>query len=308
MRAARLTLGPLLFNWPAERVADLYRRIADEAPVDGVVLGEVVCAKRPVPARALAEAVERLERAGKEVVFATLALVMQPRERRTLRELVEQADRRIEANDATALALLRGRPHLVGPYVGVYNEAALAVLAAGGAHRVCLGPELSLDMIGRLAAAALSLPDMALEVVAFGRLPLAISARCYHARAHGLHKDGCRFVCGRDPDGLAVDTLDGEPFLAVNGVQVLSGTHASLMRDLPALRMAGIDRFRLSPHSGDMVAVAELFRAALDGRIDPAEGQRRLASAFPEARFANGFLQGGAGKFWLDQRAAATVG
>jgi collagenase-like PrtC family protease len=42
----RLTLGPLLFNWPAERWRDFYARIADEAPVDRVVLGEVVCSKR----------------------------------------------------------------------------------------------------------------------------------------------------------------------------------------------------------------------------------------------------------------------
>jgi collagenase-like PrtC family protease len=29
------------------------------------------------------------------------------------------------------------------------------------------------------------------EVQIFGRLPLALSARCYHARAHGRTKDSC---------------------------------------------------------------------------------------------------------------------
>ena len=41
-----LTLGPLLFNWKPERRRDFYARVADEAPVDCVYLGEVVCSKR----------------------------------------------------------------------------------------------------------------------------------------------------------------------------------------------------------------------------------------------------------------------
>ncbi|HUI94161.1 MAG TPA: U32 family peptidase, partial [Xanthobacteraceae bacterium] len=36
-----LTLGPVLFNWPADRWRDFYVRIADEAPVDRVCVGEV---------------------------------------------------------------------------------------------------------------------------------------------------------------------------------------------------------------------------------------------------------------------------
>jgi len=306
MRPAFLTMGPILFNWSADRLADFYRRVADEAPVDTVVLGEVVCAKRPVPANALAEAVERLERAGKEVVFATLALVMQPGERKLVRDRVAQADHRpIEGNDATALALLHGQPHHVGPYVAVYNEVALRALAAGGAKRLCLGPDLGIEDIRSLAGAAD--PEIALEATVFGRLPLAISARCYHARAHGLRKDGCQFVCERDPDGMAVDTVDGDPFLTVNGVQVLSGTYTSLMPQLESLRAVGIDRFRLSPHVGDMVTTAELFRAVLDGRVAPEEGQRQVAALFPEARFANGFFHGGAGKFWVDNTMPAAV-
>ncbi len=41
-----LTLGPVLFNWAPERWRDFYFRIADEAPLDIVYLGEVVCFKR----------------------------------------------------------------------------------------------------------------------------------------------------------------------------------------------------------------------------------------------------------------------
>ena len=56
------------------------------------------------------------------------------------------------------------------------------------------------------------MPQLATEVFAFGKVPLAMSARCYHARAHKLTKDNCRFVCEKDPDGMPVKTLDGAGF------------------------------------------------------------------------------------------------
>jgi len=40
------SLGPCLFNWKPEKLRDFYFRIADEADVDCVHLGEVVCFKR----------------------------------------------------------------------------------------------------------------------------------------------------------------------------------------------------------------------------------------------------------------------
>jgi len=95
--------------------------------------------------------------------------------------------------------------------------------------RLCLPPELPAEAVTRIAAAV---PELAVEVFGFGRVPLAIATRCYHARVRGLHKDSCRFVCAEAPDGLAVDTLDGQHFLAVNGVQTLSYTCANLIEDV----------------------------------------------------------------------------
>ncbi len=40
---ATLSLGPVLFNWDAEDKRDFYFRIADEALLDAVYVGEVVC-------------------------------------------------------------------------------------------------------------------------------------------------------------------------------------------------------------------------------------------------------------------------
>lgn len=289
---AALTLGPVLFNWPAERWRDFHFRIADEAPVDTVHVGEIVCSKRaPFLAEHIPAVIERLAAAGKEVVLSTPALVTTDRERQGVASLIADAEYLIEANDIGALRLLSGKRHAIGPLVNVYNESALAWVARQGAFRVCLPPELSRDAIAAIAKAAVE-AGVALEVMAFGRLPLAISARCYHARAHGLHKDGCQFICGQDDDGMTVTTLDGEPFLAVNGTQTLSQTYNALVAELPELRAMGVTRFRLSPHSFDMVAVARIYRDLLDGRVDTAEATARLSAMVGEAGLSNGFYQG----------------
>lgn len=290
---ATLTLGPLLFNRPADRWRDFYARIADEAPVDYVHLGEVVCSKRlPFYIDSMPQAIARLRRAGKRVVLSSLALVTLKREREMCADLAASGDLDIEVNDLTMLAYLApGRAFTVGPLVNVYNEDTLAFLAGRGARRVCLPPELPRDSVAVLARAAAA-HGVAAEVWAFGRVPLAISGRCYHARVHGLAKDNCQFVCGQDADGLTVTTLDREKFLSVNGVQTLSFTYANLLGDLERLQAAGVSSFRLSPHSCDMVAVAEKFRQVLDRRADAEEAGRALAGLLPEAAFSNGFLAG----------------
>jgi len=294
---AKLTLGPVLFHWGAEAWRDFYFRIADEADVDTVHVGEVVCWKRaPIYAKHLEAVCERLSHAGKEVVLSSLALVMNDAETDGLRALAGQDRYWVEANDMAACALLSGRDHVVGPYVNVYNEGTLAALAARGARRVCLPPELPRETLAALAKDA----PAELEVQAFGRFPLALSARCYAARARGLAKDACKFVCGEDGDGLPVETLDGELFLAVNGTQTLSGACGSLIAELAALRAMGIGRFRLSPQKVDMVAVAAVFRAVAEGRMDAAEGDETLADLVPaEMPFANGFFHGAEGAAFL---------
>lgn len=298
-----ITLGSVLFNWPGERWRDFYFRIADEAQVDHVVIGETVCSKRaPFFEEHVPPVIERLERAGKTVVLSTLIMPTLERERRQIAEIARSSERLVEANDMAAVRQLKGRPHWIGPYVNVYNEAAQAYLARQGATRICLPPELPLSSVRAIAG---NCPMVDVEVFAFGRLPLAISARCYHARVHGLAKDSCQFVCEQDADGLDVLTVDSEPFLAINGVQTMSHAYACLIQELPGLDSAGIKRFRLSPHSVDMVAVADLFRATLDRRCEPAAADAALRALAPNIRFANGFAHGAEGVRWLAREAYA---
>jgi collagenase-like PrtC family protease len=290
--AARLTLGPLLFNWSADRYRDFYYRIADEAPVERVCIGEVICSKRqPFLQECIVSVAERLERGGKQVVLSSLALPTLEREIRHDWELAGSG-RIIEVNDASLIAALKGRTFHVGPFLNVYNEATVEYLARRGARLVALPPELPTSSILGIAGAR---GDMEIEVWAFGRIPLAISARCYHARAHKLSKDSCQFVCGNDLDGLAVETLDDRGFLAINGVQTLSYTYANLIREVADLADKGVGSFRLSPHTCDMVAVAQTFSSVLRGNLDCDEAMVRLEELRIGAPFSNGFLRGSAG-------------
>ena len=86
-------------------------------------------------------------------------------------------------------------------------------------------------------------------------MPLAISARCAHARAKGNIKDNCKFVCGDEPDGLPLRTLAGQSFLTLNGVQTVSHTCQVLLPEIPELIDQGMSGFRLSPQNCDMVVV-----------------------------------------------------
>ena len=291
-----LAMGPVLFNWPADKWLNFYTRLADEAPIDVVYLGEVVCSKRtPFYLGVMADAIERLESGGKTVVLSTLASITLMRERKECAELVRCGSCEIEVNDLTALKHCEGgRRFYVGPYVNVYNEDTLSFLAGLGARSICLPPELPFASVETLAAAARSL-SVECEVWAFGRMPLAISGRCYHARVDGLTKDSRQFGCARDGDGLAVETLDKKGILAINGVQTMSHTYCNIVTHVDYLAAAGVTSLRLSPHSCDMVAISRTFRDRLDGCLSSEEALAVIQGTCGPVAFSNRFLFGEAG-------------
>lgn len=296
-KRAALSLGPIYYLWDGPKWRDFYFRIADEAAVEHVTIGETVCFKRQHFSEPhVAEVIDRLEAAGKRVTFSTLAMVTLERESRHVRELIRDSAHSVEANDLSALGLLKGVAHSIGPLVNVYNAATARTLAARGAENICLPPELPAASIQRMLNA---MPDFSFELFAFGRMPLAISARCAHARSKGLTKDSCQFICGEDPDGLPLRTLDRQSFLVLNGVQTMSSSCAVLLDDLLPLVAAGLARIRLSPQDCDMVRVASLYRAVLDGRIGGDEALVELATVYPGVRFSNGFLHQREGATWI---------
>ncbi len=337
MSIAKLTLGPLLFNWEPEKKRDFYFRMADEAPVDCVYVGEVVCGKRaPFFAAYRDEVIERLQKAGKQVVLSSLALLTTPRE---LSELKEDAAKGlwIEANDVAAVQALanknspplaggvrggvgdaidpspaktkhlpsqaqvfasspaRGEAYsfhpsfVVGPTINVMNEGTMDYLVEAGARRIVFASEMNGKALATLARRR---KEVEKEVQVFGRQSLAVSMRCYHARANGRDKDHCRLACKADPDGLEIETLTGQKIFAVNGTQTLSYGYLLLAEEALALHKAGVTYFRLSPQDMDMVAVARLYRDFLDKQIEADSLRNGLKNLKESAFFINGFYHG----------------
>ena len=132
---------------------------------------------------------------------------------------------------------------------------------------------------------------METEVFAYGRLPLAFSARCFTARHYNLPKDDCQFRCLDHPDGLPLATREGAPFLTLNGIQTQSAGVYSLIGELGALCELGVASLRLSPQSRHMGRVIAAFQAALVGEGGAADA---LVRVMPGAA-VDGYWHGRAG-------------
>jgi collagenase-like PrtC family protease len=297
MTAMDLTVGPNAFFWTAEQQTELYAAL-ETAPVDRVVLGEWVCSKRlSFYQDQIPHWISGLMEAGKQISLTSLALITLKRERKAIAELLDMGVE-VEVNDLTALAHIPDKtPFSVGPLINVYNEGTLIWLAERGAQRICLPPELPLDSVRTLCKVAKD-HGVIIEMWGHGRIPLAISGRCYHARLHGRTKDNCQFACEADPDGLDVQTLEGTPFLTMNGVQTLSDTYACAAHQLPLLREAGVGALRLSPQSVGFVDLCQSYRQLIDGKLTPDALTRRLLGIVPAQRLSDGFLTGQRGVDW----------
>lgn len=289
-----LSVGPVLYYWPRQTLIEFYARVAD-SPVQTVTLGEVVCSRRrEMKLDDWVDLAADLAAAGKEVVLATQALIESEAELRTMRRIAEQDRFLVEAGDAAALQRLAGRPFVVGPHVNVYSGAALDELAAAGATRWV--PPVELPVEGIAAATRGRAVDA--EVFAFGRLPLAMSARCFTARHYGLNRDECGFRCAEHADGMPLQTQEGEPFLALNGLQTQSAGVQCLLGWRSALVDAGVRRVRLSPIARHFERVIEAFHRVFNEGADAAAGIEALAGLGLPGAPVDGYAHRHAGREW----------
>jgi collagenase-like PrtC family protease len=180
-----------------------------------------------------------------------------------------------------------GLSFVAGPHLNIYNEQTLAFFAAQGAQRWLPPLEVSGQVVETLHAGRPA--GMETEVFAFGKLPLAFSARCFTARHYGLNKDDCQFKCLDHPDGMLVDTREGKHFLTLNGIQTMSAQTESLLGQMPLLLAMGVDAVRISPQATHTFEIVEAFDRARRGEPvadDP---------AWAPAGSVNGFWFGKAG-------------
>lgn len=302
-----LTVGPLQYWWPRAQTLAFYADVAD-GPADTVVLGELVCSRRNEFKFDDWLALARdLRSAGKRVVLATMALLMSEAELRGASRIADQDEFAVEAGDASAVAVLARAhaadptrpPFWIGPHVNAYSRPALAQWASLGAGTWVPPLELSIDAIGRINPPADPVPGAAgpvvTEYVAFGRMPLAFSARCFTARHHRLKKDECDFRCRDDADGLLLRTDDGQPFLVLNGIQTQSAALHCVIGARDALAAAGVRRLRLSPTSRGFVRVLAQFDGVFNHAGHAATAHAELLALGLPGTLVDGFARRRAG-------------
>ena len=298
----KLSLGPVPYYWSRETLLAFYDRIAG-TPVDIVYLGETVCSKRrPLKTGEWLELAADLQAAGKEVVLSSMTLLEAGSELASLKRLCREQDYLIEANDMAAVQLLAGdKPFVTGPSVNIYNARTLSVLAGLGLQRWVLPVELSRDTLADMQAQRPA--GVATEVFAFGRLPLAWSARCFTARAHNLPKDDCQFRCLDYPDGLLLSTREDESFLVLNGIQTQSARTLNLISELDDLKQLQVDVLRISPQSNHTELIIDIFHRCLQGGLATTEADTQLGEFMPVGP-CNGYWYGDAG---MDTRQQAVL-
>lgn len=269
-RPLRISLGPLLYYWPRDKVLAFYNQVATW-PVDSVYLGETVCSKRyELRMDDWLQIARQLTDAGKEVVLSTCELIESESDLRTLRKICGNDKFLVEANDLGAVHLLAGKvPFVAGPYLNIYSRMSLEFFRGLGASRWVM--PLELGHAGLQEILREGQLNMDTEVFSYGRLPLAVSARCFTARYNNLSKDDCGFRCLEHPDGLTVSTQDDEAFLVMNGLQTQSARVYNLIDQVPSMIAMGVSHVRISPQSMQTGDVVAQFKSIAQGAAyDPA--------------------------------------
>jgi len=261
----KYALGPVLYYWPKIETEKFYQA-AIQSDADIIYMGETVCTKRRdmkvVDWIALAKEVAK---SGKQVVLSTLALLEAPSEINEMRQLVNNGDFLVEANDLAAINLAQDHhlPFVVGPAINCYNAYTLKLLQKQGMIRWCMPVELSRDWLVNVLAQFDELKierKFDIEVFSYGYLPLAYSARCFTARAEDKPKDKCETCCIKYPVGREVFSQEQQKVFVLNGIQTQSGYCYNLGNNLNDMHGL-VDIVRISPLGLETLDIVSQFKA-----------------------------------------------
>lgn len=292
-RTPKLSLGPVLYYWDRDTMFDFYKQV-ESSKIDIVYLGETVCAKRKLLRRDdWLSIAEKLQNAGKEVVLSSMTLIEANSDLAALKTLCSNTLYTIEANDMSAVQLLTGNSFITGPAVNIYNPRSLKILSKQGLKRWTLPVELSKHSLADMQKEKPE--NIETEVMVYGRLPLAYSARCFTARAHNLPKDDCQYRCLDYPDGLLLSTQEKEKFLVLNGIQTQSAKTCNLIMELDEIIKLNVDILRISPPSQHCVKIIDIFYQCLHHDYPVEQANTELQSVMPSGGSCNGYWHGVSG-------------
>lgn len=261
----KYALGPLLYFWSKENVESFYQK-AISSETDIIYLGESVCSKRrEMKPKDWFSIAKEISDSGKQVVLSTMALLEAPSEVNAMKKYIDNGDFIIEANDVSAIQLASESnvPFVVGPAVNCYNAQTLNLFLKQGMTRWCMPVELSREWLQNVL---LQCDDLGIrnkfetEVFSYGYLPLAYSARCFTARAENKPKDECETCCIKYPNGITVNSQEGQEVFTLNGIQTQSGYCYNLINDLASMNNL-VDVVRLSPLSVETFDEVSKFKA-----------------------------------------------
>ncbi|MGD8165114.1 U32 family peptidase [Pantoea sp. FN0307] len=280
----KYSLGPVLWYWPTDTLADFYQAAA-QSSADIIYLGESVCSKRRATRfNQWMEFARFLAQSGKQVVFSTLALVQSASELQEIKRYVDNGEFLIEANDlgTVNMAAEQKLPFVVGHALNCYNAVTLRMLLRLGMTRWCMPVELSRDWLLTIQQQCDDLGihgKFETEVLAYGHLPLALSARCFTARSEDKPKDECETCCINYPQGRRVLSQEDQQVFVLNGIQTMSGYCYNLGNDLTSMHGL-VDVVRLSPEDKQTLALIDRFRANEEGEAPLMMAQRNDCNGY----------------------------
>ena len=297
MNTLQLTLGPVLFFWSRDDILRFYSEAADW-PLETIYLGEAVCSRRQqLRGQDWISLGQELAANGRRVVLSSLALIESESDLRRLRKLVENGDMQVEANDlgAARLAQQQGQPFVAGHHLNIYNADTLALMHSLGARRWIPPVEMDRDTLAAVLQQATS-NDLQIEteLFAWGRLPLALSARCFTARHYNLSKDDCQFRCLEHPDGLRLNTREQQAFLTINGIQTMSDGCQSLLPHLADISAMGVKAVRISPQWQHTAQIVAGYQHAIQALAEQ-QTTRIDLTPYADSRLVDGYWRGCAG-------------
>lgn len=286
----KYALGPVLYYWPKIETEAFYQA-ANDSDADIIYMGETVCTKRrEMKVPNWLDLAKEIAKSGKQVVLSTLALLEAPSELIDLKQLVNNGDFLIEANDLAAINVAHDNnlPFVAGPAINCYNALTLKLLQKQGMVRWCMPVELSRDWLSNVLKQfdALKIErNFEVEVFSYGYLPLAYSARCFTARSEDKPKDKCETCCIKYPVGREVFSQEQQKVFVLNGIQTQSGYCYNLGNNLKEMKGL-VDIVRISPLGIETLEVVKQFRANEEG-LNPLHIEHK--------RDCNGYWNGIAG-------------